>query len=133
MCFLFQVRINLDEKNDVAAIKNYLATSLEANGPEPTLTGRKGLFFKRPRKNARRAFEQMNSLLREETFGDRPNIPNVCFLLVNEKITSRFLKKSGINTFCDHTLVFSGKDEFDVATIQKKICPEAQIVRGIYE
>ena len=128
--FLFQIRINLNEKNNVMAIKDYLTNDLGANGPEPTGKGRRRSFFKRPGKNARRAFKQMNTLLREEVFGDRPNITNVCFLLVNEKKTSRYLKRSGINTFCDHILVLSGEDEFDLETVRKKICPEAQIVRG---
>ena len=123
MCSIFQLQIKLNEKNDIAGIKNYLATDLIGSGPE---------YSRRHRRHARRAFKQMNALLRNGLYGDRPNIPNVCFLLVNEKITSRFLKKSGISTFCDHTLVFSGKDEFDVATIRKKICPEAQVVRGMY-
>ena len=111
-------------------IKDYLTTDLEANGPEQP---RRGRFFKRPRRNARRAFQEINTRIRENSFGNRPDISNICFLLVNEEKTSRYLKKSGINKFCDHTLVFSGKDELDLATIQKKICPEAQIVRGMYD
>ena len=128
MCFLFQVSINLNEKNDVTAIEDYLTNNLAPNGPEPA---RRGGYFKR--RHARRAFKKMNALLREEIFGDRPNITNLCFLLVNEKRISRHLRRSGINTFCDHCFVFSAEDVIDFATIPKKICPEAQIVRGIYD
>ena len=127
------MRINLNEKNDLVAIKDYLTNDLEANGPEPPPKGRRRPFLKRPRKNARRAFEEINTRVRENTFGNRPNISNICFLLVNEEKISKYLKKSGLNTFCDHTLVFSGKDAFNVATIRKKICPEAQVVRGMYD
>ena len=127
MYFLFQVRINLNEKNDVAAIKTYLTTNLEANGPEHKRWRGPG----GPRKNAKHAFEEINRIIRKNAFGNRPNIPNICFLLVNEEKTSRHLKQSGLNKLCDHTFVFSGKDEFQLATIQKKICPEAQAVRGM--
>ena len=75
----------------------------------------------------------MYQRLKEESFGNRPNISNICLLLVNDKKTSRYLKKSEINKFCDHTIVISGEDEVDLATIRKKICPEAQIVRGMYD
>ena len=126
MCTLFQVRINLDDMNDITSIKKYLETKLPSAGPEP----RRGKFPK-PKRNARLAFREMYQRLKEESFGNRPNISNICLLLVNEKRTSRYLKNSGINKFCDHTLVFSGKDEIDFATIRKKICPEAQIIRGM--
>ena len=136
---MFQVRINLDEKNDIAAIKNYLLTELEGIGPEPHVhrpphRGRKYSFFrpKPKRHSARRAFHEMYLRMKEEKFGNRPNISNICLLLVNDKRTSRHLKHSEINKFCDHTIVFSGEDEVDVAAIRKKICPEAQIVRGMY-
>ena len=127
MCFLFQLQIKLNEKNDIAAIKNYLATDLIGSGPE---------YSRRHRRHARRAFKQMNALLRNGLYGDRPNIPNVCFLLINEKKTSRYLRylrRSGINMFCHHMFVFSGDDWIDLTTIRKEICPEAQIVRGIYD
>ena len=131
-----QVRINLDEKNDVAAIKNYLMTELEGIGPEspqPLGRGRGKPLFKPRRNSARRAFREMYLRLKEASFGNRPNIPNICLLLVNKKKTSKYLKKSEINKFCDHTIVVSGEDEVDLATIRKKICPEAQIVRGMYD
>ena len=133
---LFQVRINLNEKNDMAAIKNYLTTDLESAGPEPPRKGLRGSFFRgfpklAKRRNARRAFREIYQRLKEESFGNRPNISNICLLLVNEKRTSRYLKNSEINRFCDHTLVFSGEDEIDLAAIRKKICPEAQIIRGM--
>ena len=130
---LLQVRINLDEDNDIASIKNYLATNLPSTGIDPPRRGKFFRKFAKTSRNARRAFREIYLRLKEETFGNRPNVSNVCLLLVNEKKTSRYLKNSRINTFCDHTLVFSGKDEFDVATIQKKICPEAQVVRGMYD
>ena len=140
-CTLFQVRIKLGEKNDIATIKDYLANSLQTNGPEPLppkRPKRRGRFFKffgpprprRQRKNARLAFEEIDNRINEETYGNRPNISNVCLLLVNEKQTSRYLGKSGINKFCDHVIVFSGEDEINLATIRKKICPEAEIIKG---
>ena len=184
---LFQVRITLDEKNDIADIKNYLTTDLEAAGPEPLPKGRKGIssrryrraaprqdarpafkemyndivaiknylrrdseangpetlgrgrrgnFFRRPQKPAQRqdvrpAFKEMYLRLKEDSYGDRPDIPNVCLLLVNEERTSRYLEKSGVNRFCDHTFVFSGEEKIDLAAIRKKICPEAQFIRGM--
>ena len=126
---LLQVRMKLDENNEIAAIKDYLASKLEANGPEP----RRGKFFKRRERNARRAFREMYQRLKERSFGNRPDIPNICLLLVNEKKTSRYLKNSGIEKFCGHTVVISGEDEIDLATIRKKICPAAQIIRGLYD
>ena len=87
-------------------------------------------YSRRHRRHARRAFKQMNALLRNGVYGDRPNVPNVCFLLINEKRTSRYLKGSGIEKFCDHTIVISGHDNINLATIRKKICPEAEIIRG---
>ena len=115
-------------------IKNYLATDLEANGPEQP---RRGRFFKRPRRNARRAFQEINTRIRENSFGNRPNVPNICFLLINDEKNSKYLKKSGLkksglDKVCDHTIVFSGEDEISLATIRKKICPEAQTIRGMY-
>ena len=131
MCFLFQVRINLNEKNDVATIKAYLTTDLEGKGPESTRKGKRRPILKRPK----RAFGEINTRIREKSFGDRPSIPNICLLLVNDEKNSKYLKKSGLkksglDTFCDHTLVFSGEDEVDLETIRKKICPESQIIRG---
>ena len=122
-------------------IKDYLENSLQTNGPEPLppkRPKRRGRFFKffgpprprRQRKNARRAFEEIDNRINEETYGNRANVSNVCLLLVNEKKTSRYLERSGINKFCDHTIVISGDDEINLATIRKKICPEADIVRG---
>ena len=121
--------MKLDENNEIAAIKNYLASNLEASGPEP----RRGKFFRRRGRNARRAFREIYQRLKEGGFGNRPNIPNICLLLVNEKRTSRYLKNSGIEKFCGHTVVISGEEEIDLATIRKKICPEAQIIRGLYD
>ena len=120
----------------MVAIKNYLTTDLEAAGPEPPRKRRRRYFFRglpklATRRNAGRAFREIYQRLKEESFGDRPNVSNICLLLVNEKRTSRYLKNSGINKFCDHTLVFSGEDEINMAAIRKKICPEAQIIRGM--
>ena len=112
-------------------IKDYLENSLQTNGPEPPRPrkGKKSKYYGPPR-NARRAFREMNHRINEGTYGNRANVPNICLLLVNEKKTSRFLKRCGIDRFCDHIIVFSGEDEVDLATIRKKICPEAEIIRG---
>ena len=124
---IFQVRIKLNENNDIAAIKSYLATDLQQ-----TQKGRYFIKFAKLKRKARRAFREIYQRLKEASFGNRPGIPNVCFLLVNEKRTSRHLMNSGINTLCDHTFVFSGEDKIDFLKIQKKVCPEAQIIRGKY-
>ena len=121
----------------MVAIKNYLTTDLEAAGPEPPRKRRRRYFFRglpklATRRNAGRAFREIYQRLMEDSFGNRPNVSNICLLLVNEKRTSRYLKNSGINKFCDHTLVFSGEDEINMAAIRKKICPEAQIIRGMW-
>ena len=116
-------------------------TDLEGIGPESQRQrrGRRNRFFgpffrPKPRSNsARRAFREMYQRVKEESFGNRPNVSNICLLFINDKKTGKYLKNSEINKFCDHTIVFSGEDEVDVATIRKKICPEAQIVRGMYD
>ena len=128
ICF-FQVQINLNEKNDVTAIKNYLTTDLGA----PYQGGWKRNYRRR------RAFENIYKQLKEASYGDRPSNPNFCFLLVNKKKTNRYLrrtnrhlKKSGIDKYCHHTFVFNGEDKIDLAEIRKEICPEAELIRGMY-
>ena len=115
--------------NDIAAIKAYLANNLPANGPEPQLPKGK----KRKRKNAKLAFDEINTRINEQTYGNRPNVSNICLVLVNEKKIIKDLAKSGIKKFCDHIIVVSGENEIDLAAIRKKICPEAELVRGMYD
>ena len=74
----------------------------------------------------------MNTRLNEQIYGNRANVSNVCLLLVNEKKTSKYLEKVGLNKFCKHTIVVSADDTIDLAAIRKKICPEAELVRGMY-